>query len=299
MKYCELKNSFRLLVSVMVTFSANPAVADVIACTRAHSTGQREALAGKLKNAEQLFASCGAMEDCPRPIRDECVELFREVERNIPTVILTATDETGKDSTNVRVYADEKILPDGLGGRAISFDPGLHRFKFLFTNDEVVKIEVLVREGEKNRVVSVRQPSKKNEDYDAIATEKNTRVSQPISSLPIGFWVTAGVSAASFVSFGVFGLMGYSAQSTLEECSPNCATNRQHDFDVMRRDYLIADISVVVAALTAGTATWLYLSSRHSQSHRLESSKSAKSSWVLVPAYSIGTASILVKASAF
>jgi hypothetical protein len=283
----------------MVTFAADPAVADVIACTRAHSTGQREAMAGNLKKASQLFASCGAMEDCPRPIRDECVELFRDVERNIPTVILTATDESGKDSTDVRVYVDEKILTDGLAGRAISFDPGLHRFKFVFGNGEVVKNEVLIREGEKNRVVAARQVSKNNDEYGALTIEENTRATQPFDSLPIGFWITAGVSAVSFTSFGVFGLMGYRAQSTLEDCSPNCSTNREHDFDVMRRDYLIADISVVVSALTAGTATWLYLSSKPSQSHSVESPKSAKSSWMLVPAYSKGMASISVKTSAF
>lgn len=56
------------------------------------------------------------------------------------------------------------------------------------------------------------------------------------------------------------GSWGVSEQSKMEACSPNCAPSFHHNFDAMRRDYLIADISLGVAVASAGVAGWWFLS---------------------------------------
>ena len=64
-----------------------------------------------------------------------------------------------------------------------------------------------------------------------------------------------GVALVGAISFVAFGLAGKSIQS----CSPNCTRS---EVDGLRRDYLVADISLVAALLAGGAATYFYLSSR-------------------------------------
>jgi hypothetical protein len=78
--------------------------------------------------------------------------------------------------------------------------------------------------------------------------------------LPAGFWVATGFGAAALLSAGVFGWLGYQQQSKIDDCSPSCGASRRDDFDGMRRDYFVADISLGVAAASAGVATWLFFS---------------------------------------
>lgn len=248
----------------MTTGVTRSARADVQACIDAHASGQREAMAGRLKRAAELFASCGSSEECPEAIRTECVDFYRDTERNVPTVILRAVDAQGKDLTDVRVYSGEELLTESLDGRALALDPGKYALRFIDPKGTIVRRDVLVREGEKNRAVSVRMPRRTDTDSDAEVTHTPAEGGIDQESLPAAFWISAGVGAAALTSWGVFALLGRARESELSECSPNCGPSRRNDFDTMRRDYLIADVSLGVAVASAGVAAWLYFPSQRS-----------------------------------
>ena len=58
----------------------------------------------------------------------------------------------------------------------------------------------------------------------------------------------------------MFAPLGHDQQPSLDECAPDCPNSRQDDYDAMRRNYLIADISLGVALASAGIATWTLIS---------------------------------------
>jgi hypothetical protein len=287
-----------------------PALADIAACTQAHASGQREAKAGRLKAASELFTSCGSGEDCPDAIRAECIELYRDVERSIPTVILTAVDERGKDITDVRVYSSDQLLTEELDGRSVPLDPGKHMFRFVPARGDVVSSEILVREGEKNRLVSVRvrtgsEPTPTSghatepEQAEGATTGTAARAAKP-NSLPTGFWISAGTGAAALAGWGIFALLGHGHQSKLDECSPNCPASRHDDYDAMRRDYLIADVSLGVGVASAGVAAYYFFFHQPSSPDTNERNARGVASRVSVlPLLSTSGGGLVVNANAF
>jgi len=249
-------------VALSLMFSGSRAArADVATCVQSHAEGQREAKAGRLKLAAELFASCRATEGCPDAIRAECADFHKDVEKSLPTLIFAVMDAHGADVTNVGVYSGDELLTEGLDGRPVALDPGKHHLRFVLAAGEELVKDVLVREGEKNRIVSVRLP-------EPVGPKPVVEASAPSSAaasrprLPAGFWISTGVGAAALASWGVFALLGHGHQSTLDDCSPNCAPDHRDDFDAMRRDYLIADISLGVAVVSAGVSTWLFLANK-------------------------------------
>jgi hypothetical protein len=178
--------------------------------------------------------------------------------------VFTATDEQGRDITNVKVYSTDQLVVEALDGRPVPLDPGKHRFRFVLPWGEVLSSDVLVREGEKNRVVGVQVKDSARASRSPAAPQPSPLVapSAPAAErgrvLPTGFWVASGVGVASLASWGVFALLGNAKQSEVEDCSPHCGAVRRDDFDAMRRNYLIADVSLGAAAVSAGIATWLF-----------------------------------------
>jgi hypothetical protein len=248
-----------LIVFASLLALPRAATADVAACVQAHASGQREAKAGHLQAAAESFASCVSEDGCPDTIRSECAEFYKGIERSLPTLIFAVVDERGGDLTKVRVSADERVLTEALDGRPIALDPGQHHFKFELAPGEVLESDVLVHQGEKNRIVSVHvQPSASPESEAPVATAAPSAGRQ---QLPPSFWIASGVGAAALVSFAAFALVGHGKQTTLNDCSPSCSANLRPDYHAMHRDYLIADISLGVAVASAGVGTWLFFRS--------------------------------------
>jgi hypothetical protein len=289
------RTAARLTVLSLLLVVPRAALADVAACVQAHTSGQREAKAGRLKAASELFASCVSQEACPDAIRAECAEFRKDTERSVPTLIFAALDEQGGDLIQVRVYSSDQVLAQSLDGRPIAVDPGQHHFKFELPSGQVLESQVLVREGEKNRIVSVRAKAEAKPSAPAPATES----SEIQRKLPTSFWIASGVGAAALASWGVFAVMGHGKQSTLAECSPNCPDSSRADYDAMHTDYLIADISLGVAVASAGVATWLFLSSDRSSTADQHESASPSSRLTVVPLVSTRGAGLVLNASAF
>jgi hypothetical protein len=51
---------------------AREAHADTKSCVASHASAQREAKAGRLKLASQLYTTCGSDNECPEQLRTEC-----------------------------------------------------------------------------------------------------------------------------------------------------------------------------------------------------------------------------------
>ena len=273
-----------IVVSSLALSTTRIAHADPKACITSHATGQREAKAGHLRLATQLFTKCGSDEYCPSQLRQECSELLESVQRTVPTVIFSVLDEKNKDVSAAKVYSTDELIADGLDGRAIQIDPGKHRLRFLLPGGEVLNSDVLIREGEKNRLIQVRlgggddsatndHPPK--ETTEAVrpqleAAPKPSVAARPASpaspaaqsGYPVGAWVAVGASVVGLGVGTTFALLGKSKKSDLDACSPNCGNDARPSYDALKRDYLVADIGFAAGVVSAGVATWLFVRPR-------------------------------------
>ncbi len=244
--------------------------ADVQACIDAHGSGQELRKQGKLKDAKTQFIQCAA-EDCPTVIRQDCDMFLRDLSKIMPTVVLAAVDEKGNDLANVRVVIDGRPLVGELNGRSVQIDPGPHQFLFLSEDGREMKKTVVIREGDRARPIQV--------TFAAVA--QGTAAQPPDTTPPptepapapdastgggskTAAYVFTALGLAAVGAFAYFGLTGMREENDLEEtCSPNCTDDQ---VGVIRQDYILADISLGVAAVSFGLGAYFALSSSGSDS---------------------------------
>lgn len=263
------------MVAFVLTLSQS-ASASTESCTRAHAAGQREENAGHLKEALASFQTCASDAECPLPIRNECTQLYTTVEGRLPTLVFSVIDGNGNDVVDVQTWSGDTLLVSGLDGRPVAVNPGLHALRFELPTGEVLTKSIVVRQGEKDRILSLKlprgdlgstQPSDVHIERAAPSlTTKTTTAAAPDMRLtvPLGSWIAYGVGVAALGAWGTFALLGRSEESNLDKCSPNCASTMQRDYDAMKRNYLIADVSLGVAgaAAIAGTVVLLTMGRR-------------------------------------
>ena len=251
--------------------SAGAAHADASSCTAAHVAGQREMKAGRLKAALASYQECGSDESCPQPVRNECLELFASTEEALPTLVFSVLDEHGKDLTKVRVFWSGEPLAEALDGRPIAVDPGVQSFSFELPSGNVLSTELLVHQGEKNRLVTLQDST---EEFAALArpapVAKKPLVESTVPELEASsprshataLWVASAVGVTALGSWGVLSGLARHTQSELMRCAPDCDPRRKSDYDGMKRNYLIADVSLGVAVVSAIVIAAL-LTARH------------------------------------
>lgn len=255
-----------LLVGAMLTF-VRVAAADAVSCTKTHAAGQREEKSGLLGDALISFRQCASDVDCPRPIRNECAELFTAVEVKLPTVVFSVVDAEDNDIADVRVSSASGVLATGLDGRPVAVDPGSHDLRFELPSGQVLTKTILVRQGEKDRLVSVRATSPQAPTQplpsapDSSLTDTPKPGAQPSrSALPAVSWVSYLVGGAALGTWGTFALLGRGKERALAGCSPRCPATMHRDYRAMRDFYLTADIALGVsaAALVLGTGVLVF-----------------------------------------
>lgn len=287
----------RTLLALSLTLFSSSALADPKACITAHAAGQREAKAGHLRLATQLYTTCGSDETCPSQLLQECAELLRSVQQTMPTVIFMVIDEKGEDVSAVKVFSTDELIVDGLDGRAVQIDPGKHRLRLLLRSGEVLNSDVLIREGEKNRLIQVSVKGTHEEPVpgpERRATKPAPAPSPPPAvassvapaeqrTLPAVFWLASGAAVVGLGVGTTFAILGKSEKNTLSDCAPYCGADMRGTYDNLKRDYLVADIGFVSSAVATGVATWLFVSSRFGKGEQPASSQSQIGIRRLVP----------------
>jgi hypothetical protein len=128
--------------------------AAVAACIAASEKGQSERDAGHYRNARKAFGEC-ARDDCPAVVAKQCAGWLRQLDETAPTLVLGARDEQGHDIDDVAVSFDGEPFVSKLDGRPIEVDGGPHVLRFERPGSEPVEEHVVLRAGEKARVLTV------------------------------------------------------------------------------------------------------------------------------------------------
>jgi hypothetical protein len=223
------------------------------ACIEAYERVQTLREQGALGDARAAAIACSA-DACPKVLAKECATWLDQLTLSQPTVVLGATAPDGKDLTRVRVTVDGKPLATELGARALPVDPGAHKLRFESDEHGAIDLDVVVREGEKNRRIVAAFTAKAT--VAPSPGPSSSVASNSDEGLPVGFWVLGGVGLAGVAAGATFEVLGLLQASELDACKPRCA---REDADAMATKFVVGDVSIGagVAALVGAVVVAL------------------------------------------
>lgn len=198
-----MKIRILLVLFLFPVFSSTSSFADDKAvCLGAASKAQRFRAAHKLVEAREQLRLCAAAE-CPAVVQSDCVSWLAEVEAGIPTVVVTATDEAGRERFDVEVSLDGHLLASQLRGDALAVNPGPHALHVAASDGAALDQSIVVNEGIKNQNIAVVLPSK----LGAGAARANR---ESPSAWPTVGWIAGAVGVIGLGIGGVFGVKAIS-----------------------------------------------------------------------------------------
>ena len=218
---------------------------DKAACLDAVSKGQVLREAHKLVEAREQFRVC-ARAECPAVVRGDCTSWVVEVETALPTVVITAKDEAGRDIFDVDVSAEGQPLVSRLDGRAVPMNPGIHTLRLETADGGSLEQPIVVKEGVKNQDVGVVLHTRQSPTAAAATLPVSappvangagveSGQAQPTERRGSGAWRTVGwvAGAVGIVGLGVgtvFGVMAISDKSAAHcDASNACDAGPLHD----------------------------------------------------------------------
>jgi len=258
-----MRTRWILVVSLACAAWRGPATAaeNPLTCAQAYEKAQEERTAGRLKAAIEQLRTC-IDSGCATFMREDCVRWMDQTESAIPTVVFSVRED-GKDVTTLEIVCDGNLLTGTLDGKALPVDPGLHEFTFKLAGLAPVTRQLLIREGERNRIIDVefsRPHESSPPPLPLVSSNVNTVVPDPRARPRVLPYALAGVGVLGVAGFTVFGLLGNSAEGNLKRsCAPNCQPGQ---IDGVRTKYILADTCMGVGLVSLGLATYM-LVKRH------------------------------------
>ncbi len=247
------------------------------ACAAAYERAQGLRRDGKLLAAREALIAC-SQPTCPAAAVADCGPWLAEVEKSLPTVVIAARDAHGRERLDVRVLVDGRLLAAALDGKALPVDPGPHTFRYQPAWGPAVEERVLIREGEKNRALTLplgapsagapaSPPPPAAPPPAAPAAPPTASPATPPTAPPAApppakpaipglVWASGAVGAAGLAVFAVAGALSLSAEADLRAtCAPRCAAD---EVRAIRVQHAVADIGLGVGVVALGAAAWFY-----------------------------------------
>lgn len=226
------------------------------ACFTAYEQGQRLQKDGKLRAAHEEFVACSDAA-CPGFVRKDCSGWLDEVESSMPAVVLTLPrDAKGSTDLAVTVSIDGEPIAERIDGLAIPVDPGPHDVRYELGGRSLEQ-HVIVPEGNKTfpLVVDLGALAPQPPPPPPPAADTTPSPYKPwLERLPTSTYVLGGVAVVGLASFVGFGLAGRS----IESCAPSCTATQVSS---LRGDYLVADVSLLMALAATGGAVYFAIRS--------------------------------------
>lgn len=228
----------RIGLALLCLSWAVPAAADD-ACLTSYERAQRLRLETKLLDAKRELLVC-ARPICPQVLRNDCSTWLNEVDASTPSVVVAARAGTAEVS-DVRVLVDGQELTDGLDGSALPVDPGHRTFRFELAGAKPIEQKLVVRAGERNRLLEV--------DFGQTSAPRKAQAS------PLPVYALAGLGVVALGSFTYFALSSHAKREDLSSCKGHCAAD---EVDSVRREQLVADVSLGIGVVALGAAAFLH-----------------------------------------
>jgi hypothetical protein len=218
---------------------ADARAADDAACQSAYVNGQRlYKLSHDLIGGRSELLVCAKA--CPDELRESCGNWLREIDTELPSVVVKAKDASDHDVTDITIIVDGKAITNYVEGTPIELNPGAHTVRVVRGTLPPVEQRVVLTAGEKLRVIELWTEPRASDQF-------LLRTRRPIPSASV---VLFGVGAVALASFGVFSIWTSSEYGKTSTCTPSCsASARDSSFGAKT---ILADVSLGV-----GAAAWI------------------------------------------
>jgi hypothetical protein len=153
-KHAALVVTLTVLLASPRARAADPSSDATAECIAASDRGQSQRDEGKYRSARTAFLQC-ARDVCPQLVLKSCARWLRELDEAAPSIVLGAKDEQGNDLADASVTFDGEPLASHLDGRPVEVDSGEHVLRFERPGTTPVEQRLILRAGEKARVVTV------------------------------------------------------------------------------------------------------------------------------------------------
>jgi hypothetical protein len=260
--------------------------ADKQACIAAADDAQQLRIDGRLKAARERLLVC-ARPECPPLVRTDCSRWMNEVLTAMPTVVFGARDAQGRDVVAADVSIDGVVVARGLDGKPIEVDPGTHTFRFESPAAPPVEQQVLIRESEKGRPITVTlaggggAETKAQPGASSPGSGRTAAAPTAVGTAgpPVLAWVFGGMGIAA-LGIGTFLELSVNAQasSLAGACGHDCSHAQVDPLVTQQR--IIGPIAFGVGAASLGIAMYYFFFGRAPDS---SSSDRASLRWEVAP----------------
>lgn len=238
------------LASLLAPASAHAGLKE---CIAAADEGQKLRDDGKLTAAREKFIACAA-KACPGAVAKQCSQWLVDAEHDTPSVTFRALDEHGKETLDVRILIDGVQALAAIEARALPVDPGEHTVRFERANGGAVEDKVMLRPGEKNRIIEL---SFQPKTAPVIAKPLAPVVLPPQEEardfhVPMLGWIGIGVTVAGGVMTAAFAISANGDESNLREtCAPACNSSDKSGIDTK---VVLANVGLGIGIAGLGVA---------------------------------------------
>ena len=245
-----MRAAFVLLPIVLLTSGA--ALGDEKQqCVDAYKQAQMLRKSGDYVTAREQLLIC-SKESCPSIVKQDCVPWLGEITRGIASIVVEATDASGKALSTAKVSVDGKVVATTLDGRPIDVSPGTRSIRIEAEGAPAVERSVALKEGEKSHAIKV--------ELDVVAAKPGSGTEPVLPSsrpVPVGAIVVGIVGIVGVGAFATLGLLGNAKKSDLDTCKPNC---NPADVDSVRTQFIAADVALAVGgAALVSAVVWILL----------------------------------------
>jgi hypothetical protein len=263
-------------------------------CASAWKEGDTLAKGGKLRQAMEWMLKC-AQPTCKAAVRKQCTASVSQIEADIPTIVPSVTDASGKHLSDVHVVMDGELLASRIDGRGIPVDPGEHEFEFKTDKGSLGTQKAMVPQGQRNVSVNLNlagagngggggggptasseaAPAAGGGEEAAVATsseEPRSREQASSSDGPgFGTYALGVLGLAGVGGYGLLTYWGNKDNQLLDACSPDC---KPESLDHIRKLYFAGKVSLGVGIAALAGATILWFTSGSSDKTEVASSRS-------------------------
>ena len=236
-------------------------------CAQAYESAQESRAAGQLQETRRRLSVC-ARPECPGFVQKDCARWLEEVERELPSIVISASGIEPDAASSVRVLIDGEPVSDALSGASITLDPGRHELVAERPGHEPIARVVLAQQGVQNRSVEL-----EFSDGQSLAPAPAALDAAPeSSSLRPYAYVAWGVGAVGLGMFAVLGTLGRADERGLKDDCPNATTDESlvapgvclksradERKDIYEREFLLADIGLAAGIVGAAVGTVLFV----------------------------------------
>jgi hypothetical protein len=224
-------------------------------CVANHERSQVRRNDGDLLAARSAALACSQAE-CPAIVRNDCLQWFAEVDRDLASVVITV--RAGADDVEATIYVDGQKQPEQAYGKTLELNPGRHHFRMERQGKAAQERDVMLAPRDKERQVLFQIAAPQTPATDT-APARSVAMKRPV---PLVTFVLGGTALALAAGGGVLGALSLSDRSdrakpaTEGGCSPYCTDD---EISPVKNKALGADILFGLSAATGAAALLTYL----------------------------------------